>query len=1006
MRKKIFIIHGQGARDGIGRETGGDLDTIASNAFYTVWAKNAIKKELLKEPVPGADYDYDFINYSEGLNHLAVHKGCDVYIPDFPVDAFAARLKLIRIPDKSSAVLLNKFTRDLFDFRIRITENSSAVAFKRKQIFNEAFNYVSKITDYKEVSALKIANCVLSLIRLFLEVSLFAVKEESTQKVKFETAQAAILDAFAGARFHSAKKNILKLMTSDVKYDMSEIAEKKEEILAFDEAHNNDLTSRGRIGYTDEMLILAAETVSFLVRGYDDLRELPFDEKHRNAFSGIVSAIARELTDLFSDLKKKVAESSGIIGDADGKLNEALREIDEAVKVINGLRDYRHPAKKKGGGFPVTVMLIEEATGRAVGGIDVAFERWKGKGKILDEAGCEIGEKRASVATDEYGVASALYMPSADDENFQINVTYDGLHVMLFPGKAADETSSSAGGDYLPAEDEGEKEEFDKTSGDTAGLAQKLSLTLIERMFRFLKENDVNVVSINDHHPYTPEVFELLMRLKSEGIIGNVQVYAKPRGIDESDSEKKCGADLIYEERIKGKRWDNGGLQFLKDMAHVQDLHLPKKCWPRSVDEKARALAIELSKLIGSSFNKIEMTSRLAEISSKKDLENIMTTSGWDKKVKEYEDGLAVVLPRTETNMLYLSLLKAPPAGDYSKNLLFTDKIKKIFMTPKRPEKKKLFLKKLYTNNPENHIKIMAVLSPFINAKKGETKINVASAINYLLYDRKYCADYFFYCYGSQIMTTRKPNAGDETINLSTLMQHIGTKADGGHKGAATCQPSSNPGFPKKRLLKVGDKNIIEFLYYIAGKIKEYYPSLELDGVCPVQAAGYAENYERALDKIKYGVVFYTFTKSVTEEIIKAALVKAPRISKNDGEDKPGITQIIERVARNYKPDYIFFLQGGMSGMVLYNFLDDRERLDLPDMARRIGWDEDGGSSRIAIATPKRNRRIPRDMRWLRDADFPELSRRLASFINETPGGWKITKISPPPADISDRLTS
>ena len=50
-RKKVFIIHGKGMRDGMGKESGGDLDTVASNVFYAVWAQNHLKEVLGREPV-------------------------------------------------------------------------------------------------------------------------------------------------------------------------------------------------------------------------------------------------------------------------------------------------------------------------------------------------------------------------------------------------------------------------------------------------------------------------------------------------------------------------------------------------------------------------------------------------------------------------------------------------------------------------------------------------------------------------------------------------------------------------------------------------------------------------------------------------------------------------------------------------------------------------------------------------------------------------------------------
>jgi len=71
-----------------------------------------------------------------------------------------------------------------------------------------------------------------------------------------------------------------------------------------------------------------------------------------------------------------------------------------------------------------------------------------------------------------------------------------------------------------------------------------------------------------------------------------------------------------------------------------------------------------------------------------------------------------------------------------------------------------------------------------------------------------YPADYIFYCYGSHLMTTRKPNENETSLNLSTVCQAMGTKADGGHSGAATCKPASNPNFPLEQLDKVRDTQL------------------------------------------------------------------------------------------------------------------------------------------------------------------------------------------------------
>lgn len=994
MRKKIFIIHGKGVCNGIGRETGGDLDTISSNVFYSVWAQNALKEELLRDSEQGKDYDFDFINYSEGVNHLVVHRGCDVYIPDFPVDALAPRLKLVRVRDTDAVVLINRYTKNLNDFRMWIVTNATVVSEEYKKVFNTTFNQVAKITAYQDVPVLRMANDILDMTRAATELSI-----DGSSGEKQDALLGDLMTCFTGDRFYAAKKAVLDAMNNEIKYDMSEIVEKKEEILALDKANSLDLSSRGRIGYTDELIILAAESVCYLARGYEQLRELPFDESHAKDFAVAAEQVREQLKHILVFMDSRIKSA----GEQDALLKNKFAvfagKVQDALKILEELPSYKTPCAAESG-FPVTVMLMEDSTGKAVSGIDIMFERLRGEGKICSVSGDELGSKSAIIKTAEDGSARVIYRAASKDEVFQLNVTYDGLHVMLVPEEVDEKPCVSSSPDYIIDEDTEPDDEIEIDSVRSSPFAHNLSLTLIERMFRFLKENDVNVVSIDDHHPYNPEVLSLLEKLAAEGVIGSVHIHAAPRGVDEADEEKKCGADLIYEKMVKDQRWDNPGLKHLRDIAHVQDLYLPRQFWPESMGPKDRGLGIEISKLIGSSFNKIEMTMELSKLDSRESLENIMSSTGWDKFVKEYEDGLRKVLPRTETNMGHMLFIRKPDGADYEKSLGFKDKLRIFFSAPKDPGERDAFIKELYAKNPKNRLVIMAALSPFTNAKLGETKINVASAINYLLHEKKYYADYFFYCYGSQIMTTRKPNNEDETINLSTLMQHIGTKADGGHKGAATCQPLSNPKFPKKRLLKVGDRNILEFFYYIAGKVCEYAPSLELLSVKPVTVKKYDDSYERVLEKVRYNVIEYTLTDSASGKTMKAILTKFPNVAKDGSENKPGITQVLEWSGRNYKPEYIFFLQGGMYSMELYNWADPLKKLDLPALSQLVGWDEDGGLEGIAIATPKRNRRIPKDLRWLRGSDFLELGHRIAEYINAGDSHWKVTSVRAVKPDI------
>ena len=260
--------------------------------------------------------------------------------------------------------------------------------------------------------------------------------------------------------------------------------------------------------------------------------------------------------------------------------------------------------------------------------------------------------------------------------------------------------------------------------------------------------------------------------------------------------------------------------------------------------------ALELSKLIGSKFNKIEMARGLAEgIKDLESMRNIMQSTGWDKVVKEYEDGLEKVLPRTEQ---ILGVMKFHKADD-----------------------------------PDHTVHIMVGLSPFCDAKKGEVQINVASAINYLLGGKGYRADYMFYTYGSHLMTTRKPNEEETSLNLSTVCQAMGTKADGGHSGAATCKPASNPRFPLERLDKVRDTNFLEYLEYL-GKVVSDFSGLVYRGVKPVPVEKYTDPIEKALQHVPENTFEIKLEgRDEPEDTLRVLFTRAPKVNRKAGEEKP-----------------------------------------------------------------------------------------------------------------------
>ena len=72
-------------------ETGGDLDTVASAAFYAHWLVSQARAvgENLRY---GRDYEFVFVNYHEPLLQMRQHAPAELYLADLPVGAFP-RLK-------------------------------------------------------------------------------------------------------------------------------------------------------------------------------------------------------------------------------------------------------------------------------------------------------------------------------------------------------------------------------------------------------------------------------------------------------------------------------------------------------------------------------------------------------------------------------------------------------------------------------------------------------------------------------------------------------------------------------------------------------------------------------------------------------------------------------------------------------------------------------------------------------------------------------------------------
>lgn len=944
MRKKIFIIHGKGVNRGIGKEGGGDLDTVSSNAFYMVWAQNALKEELGRDPVYGEDFEFDFLNYSEGVRHLAVHSGCDIYLPDFPIDALSTRMKMLVMEEDESINLINRFTSEMDEFKLWIIAHADRVSPEVKEIFNTTFKQIPKVLEHQERGALLTALNVLKVIRGLTELEVHCMGEgEHSCSAFLAGYRKGMVANLAGNKLKDLKRSLLGLLRDTSKEMMVDFLIKqenqRENIIAFDAAIKRDMSTNGRVNYTDELIIVLVEMTAYLIRGLKQIRDLPWEEKLKETYSRSLQGIG---DDLKRHLRVMSTLSSPLSGDAPAELKGIVESIDSALadqmKIIEGIRDYTPPKAEKEKDYTIRIMLTEDATGKAVPGIEIILKRLEGAGQFILPDGSSVDSAEVALPTDQRGSVQLTYIPISPDERYRFSVTFDDLQEIFLPSDvpppdaALSETFEEIGSEMVEEEFE-EKEEAGSTGVDRA---MRVTLKMIERQFRDLREQDVNFESIDDHHPYTPEIFNLLKQLESEGIIKHIQIVALPRGEELPIEKQTCGAVLVYKDRIKGKPWDNPGLAELQRIALLQDLHI-----------EMEPLALELSKLIGSKFSKVEIATGLAEkIKDYESMRGIMQITGWDEKVRLYEEGLEKVLPRTEEVLGRIDFTKP--------------------------------------DDPDARVRIMAAVSPFCDAKKGEVQVNVASAIGYWMGKKKYPADYIFYCYGSHLMTTRKPNEEETSLNLSTVCQAMGTKADGGHSGAATCKPVSNPAFPIERLDKVRDTNFLEYIEYL-GKLVSDFSGLVYQGVGPVTVPEYIEPVEKTLQHVAENTFEIKLEgKENPEDTIRVLFTRAPKVNRKAGETKPSFLQVLNYLNRHQKFDYLLFSQGMMYRVILVNNNDPRQRLNLPELARTIGWSEDGGADVSAVADIKKNPKVKKRLRKLLPPHLVQLASMLAGFIEES----------------------
>ncbi|MFB6356209.1 MAG: hypothetical protein ABEJ65_06810, partial [bacterium] len=252
----------------------------------------------------------------------------------------------------------------------------------------------------------------------------------------------------------------------------------------------------------------------------------------------------------------------------------------------------------------------------------------------------------------------------------------------------------------------------------------------------------------------------------------------------------------------------------------------------------------------------------------------------------------------------------------------------------------------------------------------------VASALNYLT--RRYTIDYFFYAYGSFLLTTRRVNEDAHEINLSTMVKKIGSPADGGHPSAATGSPETNPAFPEKRFESINDRNFAEYLYYITDIVEE---NTDLERIAiEEQYPDECEPGARAvLERLEKNV--FNLKLRGTEGVANVCVAKGVYTE----DDEPSITvpMAFAYLHDVYPMDYFFYV-GSPSQLVMRNINDNSETLDLDEVARILGTFRDGGHPRAATCQPRFNPEFNENkFKYVNDKNISEFVKYLGKRIWE-----------------------
>lgn len=956
MRKKIFLIHGKGVRRGLGEESGGDLDTVSANAFYGIWMKELVGRELDGEPTYGEDYEFDFVNYQEGLQHLDVHQGCDLYLPDFPIDALAPRLQMHRLKRRDEVDERTKFHEAVNQTRKAFQARPDRFSGELKEIHNTLLSKSGKYLEEKKYYEITVARAytemLFGLVRQIFNNGTSSVVER-------------LEDFLLRSRFASFRDRMEDRMESYVKRNLIDEIDQEHvrERLLLDDSASSDYGRLYHVRNADHLLGILVETISLVTGTYFLLPKLePVTEPDQRAelrewcesLTDDVTAYLGELGELLDQVLEANPDHRNmtLIQDRCGELIEFFETFDYEF-----LHEDYTPHKDL-----FQVHVTEESTGRPVEDLEVVFNVSEGPVEISAVThDSEESAKSLSVRTTEQGYAAVRISGVDQAEQFGVTATYDEMNFLSFPKNVKlsenyfeehpdpDDLELQLldylgeGGDDSVESSSGNTDQIEEGTQKAGDRAVRVQQQMVERHLRYLDEQDVRLVRIDDHHPYTPEVLETLEQLKDEGLIESITLSSLPRGEHQDKEDQLCGTDLIYRQFIDGTEADNEGLQALCHATHLQDLHIEED-----------PMALELSKLIGSRYSKVKMARGLTEIESRSDYDSIMRSTGWDDVVTEYEQGLNRVLPRVDLTLHRLTFTIPPPGGDYETEVNWSPLKFPVQYFAADERQKQHLIREAYAEDSARTVTFFCALSPYCDPEKGEPQINVASAQNYLT--ARYDFDYLFYAYGSMLLSTRRVNEEDYDIDLSKLVSEIGSPSDGGHPGAATGSPESNPNFPQERFGKVDHKNFSEYLYYVAQYVEDH-TGLDLQAIEEVYPGQFEAGVRDALRDLENQA--YHLNLRGNHGVAKVLVANSVYTEEDEGDVM--VPLACSHLLKTFPgADYVFYSVSA-SNLVLRNLDDERDALDLDEAARVLGTDRDGGHRRAASCKPRFNPSFPEE---------------------------------------------